>query len=98
MRFEWDEAKRRSNLTRHGIDFADLVYVFEGPIVRGGNPIIQEVDDRYDYGEQRFLTFVLLSGRVIAIVHTETNQTIRLISARKASKYEEIKYFKEIWN
>ena len=91
MKFEWDEAKRRTNLTRHGIDFAELSSVFE-------TTPVTELDDRYDYGERRFFTLGLLKGRVVAISHTQTADVIRLISARRALKHEEIKYFREIWN
>lgn len=93
VRFEWDEAKRRSNLWRHGIDFAEVVEAFTGYIVTS-------VDDRYDYGEKRLSTLALFKGRVVAIVHTEreNGDINRIISARWASKHEEIDYFKEIWN
>ena len=91
MKFEWDEAKRRTNLTRHRIDFAELGEVFEGAP-------LTVLDDRYDYGERRYLTFGLLKGRVVAIAHTGFDDVIRIISARKAERYEEIKYFKERWN
>jgi len=53
MEYEWDEAKRLANLRKHGIDFIDIPTVFEGYIVT-------VEDDRYDYGEQRFVTFGLL--------------------------------------
>ncbi len=89
--FEWDEAKRRSNLWRHGIDFADVAEVF------AGEPVTF-LDDRYVYNEDRFRTLGLFRGRVVAIAHTETGNVIRLISARWASKHEEITYFKEIRN
>jgi uncharacterized DUF497 family protein len=89
MRFEWNEVKRRSNLRRHGIDFEDVEEVFEGLT-------ISVLDDRYDYGEKRFLTLGLLKTTVIAIAHTETEDTIRIISVRKALRDEEIRYFKEI--
>jgi uncharacterized protein len=89
MRLEWDEAKRRSNLTRHGIDFAALGSVFEGAR-------LTILDDRYDYGEERFVTYALFRGRVLAIVYTQMDDdTVRLISARKASRYEEITYYTE---
>jgi uncharacterized DUF497 family protein len=53
-------------------------------------------DDRFDYGESRFVTLGVLSGRVVAVVHTETPEVIRIISIRKATKNEEASYFKEI--
>jgi uncharacterized protein len=65
MKFEWDEAKRRSNLTRHGFDFAELAPVFE-------DAPLTVSDDRYDYGEKRFYTLALFRGQVIAISHTQT--------------------------
>lgn len=55
------------------------------------------LDDRFDYGEDRFGTLGLLNGVVLVVVHTETD-TIRLISVRQATKNEEKNYFKEIAN
>ena len=52
--------------------------------------------DRYDYGEERFVTFGILEGRVVVVVHTEKEDSIRIISIRKATKYEEKKYFSQI--
>ena len=46
--FEWDEAKNRSNLVKHGLDFGDAEKVFAGPS-------ITFVDDRFDYGEERLI-------------------------------------------
>ncbi len=63
--------------------------IFDGDIV-----IIE--DNRFDYGEQRYITLGLLEGRVIAVVYTERGKTTRIISARKATKYEKITYFKQI--
>jgi hypothetical protein len=91
MRFEWDENKRLLNLQRHDIDFADVVQVFES--FRH-----TVVDNRFDYGEIRFFTLGLVNSRVIAISHTETDDVIRIISARKANKNEQTKYFTEIAN
>ena len=89
MRYDWDEGKRRSNLRKHGIDFADAVYVFDGLTVT-------LEDTRFDYGETRFLTLGLLRTHVVVIVHTETEEVIRIISVRKATKHEEIYYYQEI--
>ena len=62
MRFEWDDAKNRGNFTKHGLDFADAELVFAGPCVTF-------VDDRFDYGEERFVTLGLLAGRLVMIAH-----------------------------
>jgi uncharacterized protein len=59
---------------------------------------ILTVNDRFDYGETRFIKLGLLNGIVIVVIHTETDEIIRLISARKATKYEEESYFQEIAN
>jgi uncharacterized DUF497 family protein len=89
MEFEWDEAKRRSNLRKHGIDFIGVEEVFDAATVT-------ILDERTDYGEERFVTFGLLDGRVVVVAHTETDKVIRVISVRKATKNEESSYFKEI--
>lgn len=91
MRFEWDEAKRRANLRRHGFDFLDAEKVFARETARF-------VDRRFDYGETRFLTIGMLNGRVVVVIHTETDEVTRIISIRKALKHEEETYFKEIRN
>lgn len=89
MRFEWDEKKRLSNIRKHGIDFADVPSIFELDTVT-------VIDDRFEYDEIRYQTLGLLKARVIMVVHTESETVIRIISARKANKYEEETYFKEI--
>jgi uncharacterized protein len=89
MEFEWDESKRTSNLRKHVIDLSDVPMVFDGSIVT-------VEDDRFDYGEERFVTFGLLQGHVVAVVHTESEDYIRIISARKATKYEQENYFEQI--
>ena len=88
MRYEWDESKRQSNIQKHGIDFAGIERVF-------GGYTVTIMDDRFDYGESRFITLGLLSSRVVVITHTETDEVIRIISVRKATKNEEANYFKE---
>jgi len=89
MRFDWDEKKRLINIRKHGIDFADVPAIFELDTVT-------VIDDRVDYGETRYQTLGLLKARVIMVVHTESETVIRIISARKANKYEEEIYFSEI--
>jgi uncharacterized DUF497 family protein len=85
----FDDTKRKSNIKKHGIDFIDV------PIIFAGYTLTIE-DDRYDYGEERFVTFGILDGRVVSVVHTETKYLIRIISIRKATKNEEKEYFSQI--
>lgn len=89
MNFVWDETKRQSNIKKHGIDFINAPTVFE-------YYTITVQDDRFNYGESRFITFGILEGRVVTLVHTEQDDSIRIISIRKATKYEEKEYFSKI--
>jgi uncharacterized protein len=89
MDFEWDEEKRLTNLRKHGVDFVDVPSVFD-------TDVVTVEDDRYNYGEQRFVTFGLLNGREIAVVHTDDGNLIRIISARRATKHERRNYFEQV--
>ncbi len=89
MNFEWDEAKRLANIEKHGIDFADVPPMFDGDV-------FTIEDERFEYDETRYITFGLLKSRVIVVAHTDDDEVIRLISARKASTHEEKQYFEEI--
>ncbi len=89
MRVTWDEAKRTENLRKHGLDFLGAEGLFDGHTVT-------LEDDRFAYGEQRFITFGVLEGRVVAAVHTEQDDDIRMISMRKATRREEQSYFSTI--
>ena len=91
MEYEGDEAKRFANLSKHGIDFTDVSAVFDSE-----NVTVE--DDRYSYGEQHFVTFGLLQRRVIAVVHVNCEDCTRIISARKATKYEQRTYFEQLSN
>jgi uncharacterized DUF497 family protein len=81
MRYEWDEEKRKANLKSHGLDFVDAPKVFAGPT-------FTFEDDRFVYQEQRFVSFGLLKGMPVAIVHTESPVVIRPISFRRATTHE----------
>ena len=86
MQFEWDEAKRQTNLHKRRLDFADAEIIFSGAT-------FMFEDDRFEYGEDRYIALGLLKGQVIVIAHTERNELIRIISMRKATKYEQQLYF-----
>jgi uncharacterized DUF497 family protein len=81
IQFTWDERKRRANLRVHGLDFIDARRVFAGST-------FTFEDDRFRYEEQRFVTLGFLGTVEVAMVHTETPTEIRVISLRKASRYE----------
>ena len=91
MEFTWSETKRAVNLKAHGLDFVDAPHVFEGLT-------FTFEDDRYSYGEQRFVTLGLLAGFPVSIVHTESDHEIRVISFRKATNRETNIYFSKIQN
>ena len=86
MNFEWDERKNEINIDKHGFDFADAYRVFDVPIV-------VELDERYYYGEDRWIGTGMLDGRVVVIVYAEPDEeTIRIISLRKALTREKKRY------
>jgi uncharacterized protein len=89
--FTWDEAKRRANLRKHGIDFVDAPKIFQGLTFTAE-------DDREAYGERRFLTLGLLEDQVLSVAHTERHGEFRIISIRKATKHEARYYFSQITN
>jgi uncharacterized DUF497 family protein len=86
MRFEWDRRKNQINVEKHGLDFADFYEVFQ-------SPMLVKIDDREDYGEERWIGIGLMEMRVVVIVFTEPKEdTIRVISFRKATTYERKRY------
>lgn len=91
MKFEWDENKRKLNLAKHGIDFKDAHQIFEGIT-------FTFEDERYDYGEERYITIGMLRGTVVVVAHTENDDIVRLISIRKATKHEQKIYYKGFGN
>ncbi len=89
MRYTWHELKRQRTLNKRGLDFAKAEKVFAGPT-------FTFEDNREDYGEQRWVTLGLLGDRVVVIVHTETEEEIRIISIRKANKNEQLLFFRNL--
>ena len=91
MQIEWDEAKRQSNLEKHGLDLADAYKIFEGPTW-------EFEDERFDYPETRVITIGFLGGLLVAVLvwTGRDSNIIRVISIRKATKYEELNYYQQI--
>jgi uncharacterized DUF497 family protein len=82
MEFEWDDAKSRSNRTKHGLSFEDAEQVLAGPCLTFR-------DTRFDYGEDRYATLGLLSGRIVVIAYALRGETTRIISMRKGNRREQ---------
>ena len=86
MRFEWDPAKNRSNIAKHGVDFADAVAVLE-------DDLAMTRPDPEKRGESRFVTLGQDAfGGLLVVVFTERGSRIRIISARPATKQERKSY------
>ena len=87
MRVVWDETKRQSNISKHGLDFVDVEQLFSG--------ITYTMEDkRFSYREQRIVTLGLLGDTVVVVAHTEDADELRVVSMRKATRNEQAIYFK----
>ena len=83
MKIEWDPKKAKSNLEKHGVSFEEAATALSDPMAATG------ADPDHSLTEERYVTFgVSEKGRLVVVSHTEKDQTIRIISARKASKGE----------
>ena len=90
MTFEWDEAKNRANIRKHGFDFADAELIFRGVL-------LVSADTEEDYGECRWIAIGALRGRIAVVVFAERGaETIRIISMRKANHEERKEYEKAV--
>ena len=86
MTYTWDEGKNRANILKHGIDFLDVPAMFQ-------HPMVTFLDQRQDYGEDRWIGIGLMDMRVVVIVFTEPKvNNIRVISFRKATSDERKRY------
>ena len=84
--FEWDEEKNRINRAKHGWDFREAVRVFR-------DPLSFEVEDRtVNYGEQRYKVTGYAGDRMVTVVFSERDGSVRLISAYNPSTQERRNY------
>jgi uncharacterized DUF497 family protein len=92
MKFEWDEAKNRTHLRKHGFDFAEVEEMFRGAF-------LARPDTREDYGEKRWIGIGTIQGYVAFVAFAEYSlDTIRIISLRKATHEEREEYETAIQN
>ncbi len=89
MEFEWDDAKARANLRKHGISFDDASTAFYDALS------VTIPDPDHSAGERRFLLIgVTLTGRLVVVSHTDRGRRIRIINARRATRRERTAYEK----
>jgi uncharacterized DUF497 family protein len=88
LKFIWDENKNRSNLKKHGVDFNDAVRAWYDP------DRLDYFDAEHSKDETRWIFLGAVGGAVLFVVETEPNEeTVRIISARRASKLEQEAYY-----
>ena len=80
--FEWDDEQAAENYAKHGVSFEFAKLAFEDLLA------VERIDDRHDYGEQRFILIGMARAVVLVVVYVECEERIRLISARRATKQE----------
>ena len=81
--FEWDAEKAQQNIVKHGVTLEEAASIFNDPLA------YTFADPDHSIGEVRLLTFGISQlGRVLAVISTERGSTIRLISARRATRHE----------
>jgi uncharacterized DUF497 family protein len=87
LKFAWDKSKAKDNYAKHGVSFDLAKRVFEDPFA------VEFLDDRQDYGEERFVIIGMVDDYLLYVAYTERNEIIRIISARRATKHEQEAYF-----
>lgn len=92
MKYIWDRRKNETNVKKHELDFADAYKVFE-------SPMLVDLDKKEEYGDERWIDVGLMENRVVVVVFTELDEnTIRIISFRKATSREREYYEQEYKN
>ena len=87
MRFEWDETKNQQNQQKHHISFEEATEIFQGVT-------FTFVSNKIDYSEIREVSIGTIQNVVVvAVIHTDRQGKIRIISARKATPKERRKYY-----
>jgi hypothetical protein len=83
LRFDWEPGKAAENVATHGVSFEEAATVFRDVLSATG------ADPDHSFDEERFITFgISTGGRLLAISHTDDDDTIRIISARPATSKE----------
>ena len=88
VQYEWDNGKAVENLRKHGVDFADAIAALEDA------NRLEEIDTRFAYGEERIQVIGTARSNVLFVIVTLRNEdSCRIISARKATRHEQDRYY-----
>ena len=87
--FEWDDTRAATNFANHGVSFERARLAFGDPFAVG------RIDDREDYGEDRFTMVGMVQGTLIFMAYTERGDRVRIMSARRATRHEQDDYFEQ---
>ena len=88
VRYEWDDGKAAVNLRKHGVDFVDSIAALEDP------NRVEEIDTQFVYGEERIQVIGRALDNVLFVIVTLRDEdTCRIISARKATRHEQDRYY-----
>lgn len=90
LEFVWDPSKAAANLRKHGVSFAEAATAFADPW-----SLTIEDPDRSPDEDRWLLLGTSARGRLLVVAHTERGDTIRLISAREATRPERTTYEEE---
>ena len=95
MQYEWDDGKAAENLRKHGVDFMDAIAALED------TNRLEGIDTRSEYGEERIQVTGMARGGVLFVIVTLRDENVcRIISARKATRHEQDRYYagdRETW-
>jgi uncharacterized protein len=87
--FEWDNGKAAANFRKHGVTFEQAAYAFRDPFA------VEWIDARATYGEERVILLGMSFDEILSVVYTERGERLRIISARRATKYEKDLYYRQ---
>ncbi len=87
--FEWDDDNAASNYADHGVSFDAARGIFKDSFA------IEYVDDRFDYGETRWIILGMAHSRLLVVGYTMREPRIRIVSARAAEPFEQREYHEQ---
>jgi len=88
-KFQWDDLKADETYAKHGVSFVAARDVFRDPFA------VEQLDDRENYGEDRFTIIGMACGRLLFVAYTMRGEAIRIISARGAEPHEQREYHEQ---